>query len=134
MSFISWLKAEGSKIHSLFVSHEAALETISTDLGETAKAAAAIAAAAGEKGAVPILAGIADGSARITAAIQAGATAADAAQGVGVITALAGGLVSSGDLQIKDAATQNAVSLTLTKVTNIANVAQSAIDSASPVA
>lgn len=134
MSFISWLDSLGTKLHNLFTSHEAALETVATDLQATASGAAVIATAAGETSVVPILSGIADGAGKVSTAIQAGATATDAAQGVAAITTLASGLVSSGDIQVKDAETKNQVALVVTKVNNVANVAQAVIDATPAVA
>ena len=131
MSFIKWLESLGTKIHNVFVSHEAALQTVATDLQATASATAAIATAAGETKVVPILTGIADGAGKLSEAIAAGAAATDLQGGVAAITGLASGLVTSGDIGVKDAGTQNGIGLVLTKVNNVATVAQAAITPAS---
>ena len=131
MSFIKWLESLGTKIHNVFVSHEAALQTVATDLQATASATAAIATAAGETKVVPILTGIADGAGKLSEAIAAGAAATDLQGGVAAVTGLASGLVTSGDIGVKDAGTQNGIGLVLTKVNNVATVAQAAITPAS---
>ena len=131
MSFIKWLESLGTKIHNVFVSHEAALQTVATDLQATASATAAIATAAGETKVVPILTGIADGAGKLSEAIAAGAAATDLQAGVAAVTGLASGLVTSGDVGVKDAGTQNGIGLVLTKVNNVATVAQAAITPAS---
>lgn len=131
MSFIKWLESLGTKVHNVFVSHEAALQTVATDLQSTASATAAIATAAGETKVVPILAGIADGAGKLSEAIAAGAAATDLQGGVAAVTSLASGLVTSGDIGVKDAGTQNGIGLVLTKVNNMATVAQAAITPAS---
>ena len=131
MSFIKWLESFGTEIHNVFVSHEAALQTVATDLQATASATAAIATAAGETKVVPILTGIADGAGKLSEAIAAGAAATDLQGGVAAVTGLASGLVTSGDIGVKDAGTQNGIGLVLTKVNNVATVAQAAITPAS---
>lgn len=131
MSFITWLESLGTKVHNVFVSHEAALQTVATDLQATASATAAIATAAGETKVVPILTGIADGAGKLSEAIAAGAAATDLQAGVAAVTGLASGLVTSGDIGVKDAGTQNGIGLVLTKVNNVATVAQAAITPAS---
>lgn len=131
MSFIKWLESLGTKVHNVFVSHEAALQTVATDLQATASATAAIATAAGETKVVPILTGIADGAGKLSEAIAAGAAATDLQGGVAAVTGLASGLVTSGDIGVKDAGTQNGIGLVLTKVNNVATVAQAAITPAS---
>ena len=131
MSFIKWLESLGTKVHNVFVSHEAALQTVATDLQATASATAAIATAAGETKVVPVLVGIADGAGKLSEAIAAGAAATDLQGGVAAVTGLASGLVTSGDIGVKDAGTQNGIGLVLTKVNNVATVAQAAITPAS---
>ena len=131
MSFIKWLESLGTKVHNVFVSHEAALQTVATDLQATASATAAIATAAGETKVVPVLVGIADGAGKLSEAIAAGAAATDLQAGVAAVTGLASGLVTSGDIGVKDAGTQNGIGLVLTKVNNVATVAQAAITPAS---
>lgn len=130
MGFLAWIEKEGHSLASLFGSHEAALQTIATDLQDGATAAAAIATAAGETKAVPILSGIADGAAKINVAIQAGAAATDGAQAVAAVTNLASGLVNSGDIEIKDAGTKAAIGGVLVKVQNVADVAQASLGTA----
>lgn len=134
MGFIAWLKHEGLELKALFGSHEAALSTLTTDLQQGATAAAAIATAAGETKAVPILTDIADGAGKINIAIQAGATANDLADGVKAVTGLATGLVNSGDIGVKDAGTKAAIGGVVAKVSNVAEVAQAAIENAAPAA
>lgn len=133
MGFLAWIKKEGTELKDLFVSHEAGLETVATDLQQTATATAAIAQAAGATKYVPILSGIADGAGKISVAIQAGSTVTDIQGGVADLTTLASGLVDSGDIGVKDAATQNGIGLVLTKVNNVAAVANAAV-SAAPAA
>jgi hypothetical protein len=131
MGFVSWLEGIGAKIHNLFTSHEAALQTIASDLQATATGAVAIATAAGETKVVPILSGIADGAGKISTAIQQGAAATDTTEAVSAVTGLASGLVTSGDIGVKDAATQNQIGLVLTKVNNVAAASQAAVAASS---
>lgn len=131
MGFVHWLESIGAKLHNLFTSHEAALHTIATDLEMTAASAVAIASAAGETKVVPILSGIADGAGKISTAIQAGAQASNLTEAVGAVTGLAAGLVTSGDIGVKDSATQNQIGLVLTKVNNVAEASQAAVSAAS---
>lgn len=135
MSIGSLFSKIGHAIASWFGSHQATIQAVVNDAQAAASAAHGVATALGEPASVTsVISGVSDGLSKIGAAAATAATAEDfnalAADGA----ALATGLVSSGDLGIKNAATKAAVGALAIKVQGVVGAVETAASAAPPAA
>lgn len=110
----------GHKIAAFFGSHHAAIQAVISDAQTAASAAAGIAAALGEPASVTKVIGqVADGLSKVSAAVTAETTATDLSSHAENLANLATGLVSSGDIGIKNDETKTAVGAVAIKVQSV---------------
>ena len=132
MSIGSFLHNIGAHLASFFGSHAAVIATVTSDAQIAVGAAKVVAADLGEPASVQtVLGNISDGLTKVAATATAEATADTLTEQAANLTGLVGGLVSSGDIGIKNAGTKVAVGTALVKVTSVVSALETAANAAS---
>jgi hypothetical protein len=119
----------GTALHNFFTKDGGAIQTGIAEAISAANVAASVAAIADPAGSAPVVAEIGkvtSGLALVQTAVKAEATATDLNGHAANLAALVTGLVTSGDLNIKDAQTQAAIGVMATKVQSVVGVLETA--------
>lgn len=112
--FISDIEAIPGDIARFFTAHQAALQSAITDAQAAVSSATGVAAILDPQ-AVPVLSGVADGLTKVSAAVTAASTASTLTSQANTLGTLVSGLVTSGDVGVKNANTKAAIQSAVTK-------------------
>jgi hypothetical protein len=119
----------GSVLHNFFTKDSGAIQTGIAEALSAAKVVASVAAIADPTGSAPLIAEIGkvqDGLALVSKGVTSASTATDLNGHAAALAGLVTGLVTSGDLNIKNAQTQAAIGVMATKVQSVVGVLETA--------
>ena len=119
----------GNTLHNFFTKDGGAIQSGLTEAIAAANTAASVAAIADPAGAAPIVAEIGkvtNGLSLVQGAVKTETTATDLNAHAADLATLVTGLVTSGDINVKDAQTQAAIGAMATKVQSVVGVLETA--------
>ena len=117
-TFIKDVENVPGELAHLFTAHHAQIQTVLSEAKTAVSGATAIAAIL-EPAAVPELTLVADGLTRISASVTAESTATTLTSQVSVLGGLVSGLVTAGDVNVKNATVKSAITGAVTKAQTV---------------